>query len=343
MEQFKDQTIKLRINQRNRSTPSSFLLPNIPVCQLHRSKSQASLKNIHSRVTPIDRSFIQKKLEFPKRLLSDIGDISIQFMDRPRDDLKSLDLPNKSLQNALRPISPIYSSPNKDAIKQDLAAFVELENKKEEEDNSRRDFSYHSSDDEKSIIHYPTKFISRASKIFIPPFLDDQRSECEDFRASNILSNRNLDPLLSNEQISIGDKSGHKIDGLRSTKSHTNSEIIANNSKRSIFGNTGKLNPSISSPSYKLNSDELRKDISNADMRLSIIQESMAKQDAKIAAQNNQLQEYFEKIRKLDLEKKAIDQSLMNCSQSIQSSRTLYDYLLQYLVSVPTNANKKFY
>jgi hypothetical protein len=342
MEQFKDQTIKLRINQRNRSMPSTFISTNIPIGLVLRSKSQSSLKNIHSRVTPIGRSFIQKKLEFPKRLLSDIGDISIQFFERPRDDLKSLDLPNKALQNALRPISPIYSSPNKNDIKQDLAAFVELENKKEEEENSRRDFSYHSSDDEKSIIHYPTKFISRASKIFIPPFLDDQRSECEDFRASNILSNRNIDPMLSNEQVSM-DKSEIKIDGLRSTKSHTNSEIIANNSRRSPFGNTGKLNPSISSPSYKLNSDELRKDISNADMRLSIIQESMAKQDAKIAAQNNQLQEYFEQIRKLDLERKAIDQGLMNCSQSIQSNRTLYDYLLQYLVSVPINANKKFY
>lgn len=334
------------------SKSSDHLIANIYKKTLSISlPSQSHHSNNEINYDCHNRSYDLRKYEEPKRVLSDIADQSIQFNEILKDDFRISNGRKNELENALRPISPIGNSYKEvksveieDQSKKESKTSEELIkiNEQEPEQDSRREFSYHSSDDEKSVVHSPSKFISRASKIFIPPFLDEQKSDCD----SNIIKS----PELAHSE-SVNDKyfreSNNNCMAMKSTKSHTNSEMTLNNSKRLNTNENDELKQSNrislkNNYSSKVNPDELRKDIANADMKLSVIQESMVKQDNKIAEQRVQIQNYESEIRKLEEEKKQLESNLINGAQWLQKYRALYDYVLQCRFSVQSSVKKLY-
>jgi hypothetical protein len=240
--------------------------------------------------------------------------------------------PDNAFQKALGPISPIYATPGKEN-----KYFTEMEksnpSNQSHHDDSRREFSYHSSDDEKSVVHSPTKFISRASKIFIPPFIDDPRIGTDSI--SKQFPSQDTNEYINCSQINRSSN----MHAMRSTKSQTNSEV-ASHYKKIITDEFSKKSSVMNV--YKPNANDLQKDILDADMRLAILQASLDKQDEELRTKEKQLAEYLGQIDKLESEKNMLDQLVIKEAQRLQQYRTIHNFLIQRNPLTQKIPNKKY-
>lgn len=240
--------------------------------------------------------------------------------------------PDNAFQKALGPISPIYASPGKE---NKYFAQIEKSNlsNHSNHDDSRREFSYHSSDEEKSAVHSPTKFISRASKIFIPPFIADSKIEGDSINKQ--YQNSDTNECINCSQINRSSN----IHAMRSTKSQTNSEI-ASHYKKIISDEFSKKSSVMNA--YKPNSNDLQRDILDADMRLAILQASIDKQDKELLEKEAQLADYLNQIEKLETEKNTLDQVIIREMQRFQQYRTTQNFLVQHHTAIQSVPNKKY-